>query len=59
MVRELSGNKSGKSLRDRFKAACASNATSMNEAIVELVQRYVEENETLQNRPDSNSAYKA
>ncbi|MBW4474314.1 MAG: hypothetical protein KME45_28665 [Stenomitos rutilans HA7619-LM2] len=37
-----------KSLRDRFKAACALNATSMNEAIVEFVQQYVEENEATQ-----------
>jgi hypothetical protein len=47
-----------KSLRDRFKAACALNATSMNEAIVEFVQRYVAENETLQHRPNSNSPNK-
>lgn len=43
-----------KSLRDRFKAACALNATNMNEAIVEFVQQYVEENEAVRPRPGSN-----
>lgn len=44
-----------KPLRDRFKAACALNATNMNEAIVEFVRQYVEENETSQRRSDPKS----
>ncbi|MGG6270674.1 plasmid partition protein ParG [Leptolyngbya sp. AN10] len=39
-----------KTLRDRFKAACALNATSMNETIVEFVQQYVEEHEASHHR---------
>jgi len=35
------------SLRAKFKSLCALKGVSMNEALVQLVERWIEENESL------------